>query len=65
MRSTVRDDADMRSRNGREFDNLADVICAHFDHGKLIGIVTRTAILAELARTGFGLEPPKHVSAEY
>ncbi len=35
------------------------------DHGKLIGIVTRTAILAELARTGFGLEPPKHASAEY
>jgi hypothetical protein len=33
------------------------------DHGKLIGIVTRTAILAELARTGFGLEPPKRAGA--
>ncbi|WP_372994820.1 CBS domain-containing protein [Marinobacter sp.] len=34
------------------------------DHGKLIGIVTRTAILAELARTGCGLELPKYASAE-
>lgn len=29
------------------------------DHGKLIGIVTRTAILVELARIGFGIEMPK------
>lgn len=34
------------------------------DHDKLIGIVTRTAILAELARTGCGLELPKYASAE-
>lgn len=34
------------------------------DHGKLIGIVTRTAILSELARTGYGLELPKYASAE-
>jgi CBS domain-containing protein len=34
------------------------------DHGKLIGIVTRTAILSELARTGCGLELPKYASAE-
>ena len=34
------------------------------DHGKLIGIVTRTAILAELARTGCGLELPKYARAE-
>lgn len=26
------------------------------EHGKLIGIVTRTAVLAELARMGYGLE---------
>jgi len=29
------------------------------DHGKLIGIVTRTAILAELAKIGCGIEVPK------
>ncbi|MDO6443248.1 MULTISPECIES: CBS domain-containing protein [unclassified Marinobacter] len=29
------------------------------DHGKLIGIVTRTAVLAELARIGCGLELSK------
>lgn len=29
------------------------------DHGKLIGIVTRTAILAELARVGRGIDVPK------
>lgn len=29
------------------------------DHGKLIGIVTRTAILAELARIGYGIEVSK------
>lgn len=29
------------------------------DHGKLIGIVTRTAILAELARVGYGIEVSK------
>ncbi|PHQ25992.1 CBS domain-containing protein [Marinobacter guineae] len=34
------------------------------DHGKLLGIVTRTAILAELARTGCGLELPRYASAE-
>jgi len=30
--------------------------------GRLAGIVTRTAILAELAREGAGIEPPRHVS---
>ena len=34
------------------------------DHGKLIGIVTRTAILAELARSGCGIELPKYASAD-
>lgn len=34
------------------------------DHGKLVGIVTRTAILSELARTGYGLELPKYASAD-
>lgn len=34
------------------------------DHGKLIGIVTRTAILAELARAGAGMELPKYASAD-
>ncbi|WP_404366638.1 CBS domain-containing protein [Marinobacter sp.] len=34
------------------------------DHGRLVGIVTRNGILAELARAGFGIELPKHVSAE-
>ncbi|MBS8240175.1 CBS domain-containing protein [Marinobacter lipolyticus] len=34
------------------------------DHGRLIGIVTRTAILAELARSGCGIELPKYASAE-
>jgi CBS domain-containing protein len=29
------------------------------DHGKLIGIVTRTAILAELAKSGCGIEVPR------
>ncbi|WP_150911996.1 CBS domain-containing protein [Marinobacter halotolerans] len=29
------------------------------DHGKLIGIVTRTSILAELAKVGCGIEVPK------
>ncbi|WP_417565241.1 CBS domain-containing protein [Marinobacter sp.] len=34
------------------------------DHGKLVGIVTRTAILAELSRVGSGVELPKYASAE-
>ncbi|KEF29964.1 MAG: CBS domain-containing protein [Gammaproteobacteria bacterium] len=33
------------------------------DHGKLIGIVTRTAILSELARTGCGIEAPKYAGS--
>ncbi|MBS3804148.1 MAG: CBS domain-containing protein [Oleiphilaceae bacterium] len=32
------------------------------DHGRLVGIVTRTAILAELARSVMDL--PKHITAE-
>lgn len=34
------------------------------EHDRLVGIVTRTAILAELARSGAGIELPKHVAAE-
>ena len=34
------------------------------DHGKLVGIVTRSAILAELARAGSGVELPKYASAD-
>lgn len=34
------------------------------DHGKLVGIVTRTAILAELAKTGFSLGNARYASAE-
>ncbi|MBQ0833585.1 CBS domain-containing protein [Marinobacter sp.] len=34
------------------------------EHEKLIGIVTRTAVLAELARMGCGLELSKHTSAD-
>ena len=34
------------------------------DHGRLVGIVTRTAILAELARSGCGIELPKYATAE-
>lgn len=34
------------------------------DHGRLIGIVTRTAILAELARSGCGIELPRFAAAE-
>ncbi|MBO6850211.1 MAG: CBS domain-containing protein [Marinobacter sp.] len=34
------------------------------DHGRLIGIVTRTAILAELDRSGCGIELPKFAAAE-
>ena len=34
------------------------------EHGKLIGIVTRTAVLAELARIGCGLELSRHTSAD-
>lgn len=34
------------------------------DHGRLVGIVTRSALLAELARTSRGLEVPRHVSLE-
>lgn len=30
------------------------------DHGRLIGIVTRTAILAELAKAGFGIDVPRY-----
>lgn len=32
------------------------------DHGKLIGIVTRSAILAELAKVGYGIEVSKQAS---
>lgn len=34
------------------------------EHEKLIGIVTRTAVLAELARIGCGLELSRHTSAD-
>ncbi|AOY89266.1 CBS domain-containing protein [Marinobacter salinus] len=34
------------------------------DHGKLIGIVTRSAILSELARVGCGVELPRYADAE-
>ncbi|MEH6559825.1 MAG: CBS domain-containing protein [Marinobacter sp.] len=34
------------------------------EHEKLIGIVTRTAVLAELARMGCGLELSKHTRAD-
>ncbi len=34
------------------------------EHEKLIGIVTRTAVLAELARMGCGLELSKHPRAD-
>jgi CBS domain-containing protein len=34
------------------------------DHGRLVGIVTRSALLAELARTSRGLDVPRHVSLE-
>ncbi|WP_152208242.1 CBS domain-containing protein [Marinobacter changyiensis] len=34
------------------------------DHGRLIGIVTRSAILAELARVGCGITLPKFARAE-
>ncbi|WP_166268793.1 CBS domain-containing protein [Marinobacter caseinilyticus] len=34
------------------------------DHGRLIGVVTRTAILSELAKSGCGLELPKYADAE-
>lgn len=34
------------------------------DHGRLVGIVTRTAILSELTRSGFGLESPGYAGAE-
>ena len=34
------------------------------DQGKLVGIVTRTAILANLAKAGFGLEKPRFASAD-
>ncbi len=34
------------------------------EHGKLIGIVTRTAVLAELARIGCGLELSRHTNAD-
>lgn len=34
------------------------------DHGRLLGIVTRTAILAELARSGCGIELPRFATAE-
>ncbi|MBL3558458.1 MULTISPECIES: CBS domain-containing protein [Marinobacter] len=30
------------------------------DHNRLIGIVTRTAILSELAKAGFGIDVPKY-----
>lgn len=34
------------------------------DHGRLIGIVTRSAILAELAKAGCGADFPKHAATE-
>ncbi len=34
------------------------------ENNRLVGIVTRSAILAELARSGAGIELPKHVAAE-
>ena len=34
------------------------------DHGRLVGIVTRTAILAELARMGCGDSQPRYASAD-
>lgn len=34
------------------------------EHGKLIGIVTRTAVLAELARIGCGVELSKRTGAD-
>ncbi|MEX0603992.1 MAG: CBS domain-containing protein [Marinobacter sp.] len=34
------------------------------DHGRLIGIVTRSAILAELARAGCGITLPKFARAD-
>ncbi len=34
------------------------------DHDRLIGVVTRTAILAELAKSGCGIELPKFVEAD-
>ncbi|OZB12546.1 MAG: CBS domain-containing protein [Marinobacter sp. 34-60-7] len=34
------------------------------DQGKLVGIVTRTAILANLAKAGFGLEKPRFADVE-
>lgn len=35
------------------------------EHGKLIGTVTRTAVLAELARIGCGVEFSRHTSADH
>lgn len=34
------------------------------DHDRLIGVITRSAILAELARAGCGIESPKFAGAE-
>ncbi|MGC8119793.1 CBS domain-containing protein [Marinobacter sp. VGCF2001] len=33
------------------------------DHGKLVGLVTRTAILAEFAKVGFSIERPSYAGA--
>lgn len=34
------------------------------EHGRLVGIVTRSALLAELARTSQGLDVPRHISMQ-
>lgn len=34
------------------------------DHDRLVGVITRSAILAELAKAGCGIESPKYAEAE-